>query len=62
MGRSAPLGLALAAIVGALNAYINFLAWDRMRRAAAGESSLVMQGQVNARRVKLIALSSCSSP
>jgi divalent metal cation (Fe/Co/Zn/Cd) transporter len=49
-----PLGLALAAMVGALNAYINFLAWDRMRRAAAGESSLVMEGQVNARRVKLI--------
>ena len=49
-----PLGLALAAMVGALNAYINFLAWDRMRRAAAGESSLVMDGQVNARRVKLI--------
>ena len=44
-----PLGLALAAMVGALNAYINFLAWDRMRRAAEGGSSLVMQGQVNAR-------------
>ncbi len=32
----APLGLALAAIVGALNAYINFVAWDAMRRAAVG--------------------------
>jgi divalent metal cation (Fe/Co/Zn/Cd) transporter len=49
-----PLGLALAAIVGALNAYINFLAWDGMRRAAEGESTLVMQGQLHARRVKLI--------
>ena len=49
-----PLGLALAAMVGALNAYINFLAWERMRSAEEGESSLVMEGQVNARRVKLI--------
>jgi len=48
-----PLGLALAAIV-ALNAYINFIAWDGMRRAAEGESTLVMQGQLHARRVKLI--------
>jgi divalent metal cation (Fe/Co/Zn/Cd) transporter len=50
----APLGLALAAIVGALNAYINFVAWDAMRRAAVGDSSLVMQGQLQARRVKLL--------
>src|SRR6476469_3480320 len=49
-----PLGLALAAMVGALNAYVNFIAWDRMRSAAADGSSLVMQGQVNARRVKLV--------
>jgi divalent metal cation (Fe/Co/Zn/Cd) transporter len=41
-------------MVGALNAYINFLAWERMRMAAEGGSSLVMQGQVNARRVKLV--------
>jgi divalent metal cation (Fe/Co/Zn/Cd) transporter len=49
-----PVGLALAAMVGALNAYINFIAWDGMRRAAKGDSTLVMQGQLNARRVKLI--------
>jgi divalent metal cation (Fe/Co/Zn/Cd) transporter len=49
-----PLGLALAAIVGALNAYINFVAWDAMRRATQGDTSLVMQGQLQARRVKLI--------
>ena len=49
-----PLGLALAAMVGALNAYVNFIAWERMRSAAADGSSLVMQGQVNARRVKLV--------
>ena len=33
-----PLGLALAAIVGALNAYINFVAWDAMRRATNAAS------------------------
>lgn len=49
-----PLGLALAAIVGALNAYVNFVAWDAMRRATQGDTSLVMQGQLQARRVKLL--------
>jgi divalent metal cation (Fe/Co/Zn/Cd) transporter len=49
-----PLGLALAAMVGALNAYINFVAWDGMRRAAAGDSTLVMRAQVHARWVKLV--------
>lgn len=49
-----PLGLALAAMVGALNAYVNFVAWDRMRQASESDSSLVMEGQVKARRVKLI--------
>jgi divalent metal cation (Fe/Co/Zn/Cd) transporter len=37
----APFGLALAAITGALNAYVNLLAWDAMRRAARSGSSLV---------------------
>ena len=49
-----PLGLALAAMVGALNAYVNFVAWNGMREAAKGDSTLVMQGQLHARRVKLI--------
>jgi divalent metal cation (Fe/Co/Zn/Cd) transporter len=49
----APFGLAMAAIAGALNAYLNFLAWDRMRRALRTESSLVMVGQLRARTVKL---------
>ena len=49
-----PLGLALAAIVGAVNVYVNFIAWDRMRRASTGESSIVMESQLHARRVKLI--------
>jgi divalent metal cation (Fe/Co/Zn/Cd) transporter len=49
----APFGLAMAAIAGALNAYLNFLAWVRMRRALRTESSLVMVGQLRARIVKL---------
>lgn len=49
-----PLGLALAAIVGVLNAYINLLAWDGMRRAARGETTVVMQGQLKSRGVKLV--------
>jgi divalent metal cation (Fe/Co/Zn/Cd) transporter len=49
----APFGLAMAAIAGALNAYLNFLTWDRMRRALREESSLVMVGQLRARTVKL---------
>jgi divalent metal cation (Fe/Co/Zn/Cd) transporter len=49
-----PLGLALAAMVGALNAYVNFVAWQGMRHAAARESTLVMQAQIHARWVKLV--------
>jgi divalent metal cation (Fe/Co/Zn/Cd) transporter len=50
-----PLGLALAAMVGALNAYVNFIAWDGMRRAVAGGGgTLVMQAQLQARWVKLV--------
>ena len=49
-----PFGLALAAIVGALNTYINLIAWDAVRRAARGENSLIMRGQLTARNVKLV--------
>jgi cation diffusion facilitator family transporter len=49
-----PFGLALAAIVGAVNLAINVIAWDGMRRAAEAESSLVMLAQLKARVVKLV--------
>ena len=49
-----PFGLAMAAMAGALNLYINFLAWDRVRRALRAESSLIMQAQLTSRWVKLI--------
>src|SRR6185437_9006102 len=49
-----PFGLALAAIAGALNLYANFLSWDRVRRTVRAESSIVMKGQLQSRRVKLM--------
>jgi divalent metal cation (Fe/Co/Zn/Cd) transporter len=53
-----PVGFALAAIVTAVNTYVNVLAWDAVRRAAQGGGSLIMQGQLQARVVKLVS-SSC---
>jgi len=49
-----PFGLALAAIIGAVNAYINIWAWVGMSRAARVGNSLIMQGQLSARTVKLV--------
>jgi cation diffusion facilitator family transporter len=52
--EGAPIGLAAAAIAGAVNVYINLVAWDGVRRAAEGDSSFIMQGQLSARVVKLM--------
>jgi len=49
-----PLGLSLAAIFGSVNTLINVLAWDGMRRSLASGPSLLMQGQLRARVVKLV--------
>ena len=49
-----PLGLSLAAIFGSVNTLINVLAWDGMRRNLATSPSLLMQGQLRARVVKLV--------
>jgi cation diffusion facilitator family transporter len=48
-----PAGLAFAAMIGMVNVYVNVLAWDSVRRAAAGGSSLIVDAQVTLRRVKL---------
>ena len=53
-----PAGFALAAFITAINAYVNVLAWDGVRRAAQAGRSLIMQGQLQARVVKLVS-SSC---
>ena len=49
-----PIGLAFAAVFGAVNTLINLLAWDGMRRAARAESSLVMLVQLDSRMIKLV--------
>jgi divalent metal cation (Fe/Co/Zn/Cd) transporter len=50
-----PAGLTFAAMVGMLNLYVNVLAWDAVRRAAAANDSLIMSAQLTLRWVKMIA-------
>lgn len=49
----APLGLALAAVCGAINLYINVVTWDAVRRAARAGGSVIMRAQLTARIIKL---------
>ena len=49
-----PAGFALGAVAAAINLYANVLAWDAVRRAAGGTDSLLMNGQLRARVVKLV--------
>jgi divalent metal cation (Fe/Co/Zn/Cd) transporter len=49
-----PSGFAFAAIATSVNLYINVLSLDGMRRAARGGGSLIMQGQLQARIVKVV--------
>ena len=48
-----PFGLALAAMVGIVNLWVNLVAWDGVRRAAAAGDSLIMQAQLTLRWTKL---------
>ena len=50
-----PLGLSLAAVVGALNLLVNFISWDAVRQATAGRPSAIMSAQLSARTTKLVA-------
>src|SRR5260221_10814514 len=52
--HGSPSAFAFAAIAAAVNLYINVVAWDGMRRAARGGGSLIMQGQLQARVVKMV--------
>jgi cation diffusion facilitator family transporter len=54
---ASPLGLALAACFGALNTFLNFIAWDEVRQACRGQPSVIMRAQLASRLTKLI--SSC---
>lgn len=49
-----PAGFAFAAIATGVNLYINAVALDGIRRAARGGGSLIMQGQLQARVVKVV--------
>ena len=48
-----PLGLTLAAMLGAFNTWVNIVAWDVMRRAARTGGSVIMRAQLSSRTVKL---------
>jgi divalent metal cation (Fe/Co/Zn/Cd) transporter len=52
---ASPLGLRLAAVVGAINVFINFVAFDKVRQAARGRPSSIMEAQTRARRARLVA-------
>ena len=48
-----PLGLTVAAMVAAVNTYVNVLAWDTIRRAARTGKSIIMQAQLRSRYVRV---------
>jgi divalent metal cation (Fe/Co/Zn/Cd) transporter len=49
-----PAGFAVAGIAAGVNLYVNVIALDGLRRAAQGGGSLIMQGQLQARIVKVV--------
>ncbi len=49
-----PIGLAMAAIVGAVNLYLNLISWDAIRRVVRTCDAAIMQGQLASRVVKLV--------
>jgi divalent metal cation (Fe/Co/Zn/Cd) transporter len=51
---ASPVGLSLAAVVGAINVFINFVAWEKIRQAARGRPSAIMDAQNRARRARLL--------
>ena len=52
---ASPLGLALAAVVNAINTLINALGWFAMPAAARDDDSVVYKAQLRSRKVSLIA-------
>lgn len=50
---SSPAGLAVAAMVGALNTYFNWIAWLAVRRVTPPGSPVIMLAQLRSRAVKL---------
>ncbi|WP_191061160.1 cation diffusion facilitator family transporter [Geminicoccus harenae] len=52
--HASPFGLAMAACIGAVNSFLNFVAWARVHEAAKGSRSVIMQAQLRARVAKLV--------
>ena len=52
---ASPLGLAMAAVVNAINTLINTLGWLAMRAAARHDDSLLYKAQLRSREVSLVA-------
>lgn len=52
---ASPLGLSLAAVIGAINLLVNFISWDSVRAASLGRPSAIMSAQRHVRTTKLIA-------
>ncbi|HSA80217.1 MAG TPA: cation transporter [Geminicoccaceae bacterium] len=51
---ASPLGLAMAAVVNAINTLINVLGWFAMASAARSDDSPIFRAQLRARMVKLV--------
>jgi ferrous-iron efflux pump FieF len=55
--NASPLGLTLAAVAGAANTLVNFVAWAEVRHATRRAPSVIMRAQLQARVTKLVASS-----
>lgn len=51
---ASPLGLTMAASFGALNTYLNYIAWNEVRKACRRGHSVIMQAQLKSRLTKLV--------
>lgn len=51
---ASPLGLTMAACFGALNTYLNYIAWNEVRKACRHGHSIIMQAQLKSRLTKLV--------
>ncbi|MGD9508716.1 MAG: cation diffusion facilitator family transporter [Geminicoccaceae bacterium] len=51
---ASPFGLAMAAVFGALNTLLNYVAWNEVRKACRRGHSVIMQAQLRSRLTKLV--------
>jgi cation diffusion facilitator family transporter len=53
-GIASPFGLAMAASFGAVNTFLNYVAWNEVRKACRHGRSVIMQAQLKSRLTKLV--------